>query len=255
MQITVLGSGTAVPHPQRSSPGFWVETEGRSLILDFGPSVHHRAAAERLDWPDLDAIWISHFHLDHCCGLPAFLFATRNAPMTQQRKKPLRITGPKGIIKLLEAFNDANDYKLFKQPFSIEIFEVEHLESFEILPNVSATVLKTPHTNESLALRFEDHSGRSMVYSSDTGFARDLSAFARDADLFIIESSYFQDKTTEKHLELAEAMLTIRHAKPARAMLTHFYAEWDNVDFDKEVAKFAPTCEVIEARDGLRIEV
>ena len=29
-------------------------------------------AQEGLDWPNLDAIWISHFHLDHVIGLPFF---------------------------------------------------------------------------------------------------------------------------------------------------------------------------------------
>ena len=49
-------------------------------------------------------------------------------------------------------------------------------------------------------------------------------------------------------LELAEAIFLIRKAKPRRALLTHFYPEWDGVDFEKEVSKFEPRCEVIEAR-------
>jgi hypothetical protein len=38
-------------------------------------------------------------------------------------------------------------------------------------------------------------------------------------------------------------------------MLTHFYAEWDDVDFEKEVGLLKPGCEVTEAVDGLRISV
>ena len=48
-------------------------------------------------------------------------------------------------------------------------------------------------------------------------------------------------------------MHLIRKAKPKRAMLTHFYPEWDAVNFDEEVAKFSPMCEVIEATDGLEL--
>jgi len=29
-------------------------------------------AQERVDWPNLDVIWISHLHLDHCGGLASF---------------------------------------------------------------------------------------------------------------------------------------------------------------------------------------
>jgi hypothetical protein len=38
-------------------------------------------------------------------------------------------------------------------------------------------------------------------------------------------------------------------------MLTHLYAEWDSIDFKSEVAKFDPACEVIEAVDGLRLNI
>ena len=35
-------------------------------------------------------------------------------------------------------------------------------------------------------------------------------------------------------------------------MLTHFYPEWDDVDFERAVSEFDPLCEVIEAKDGLK---
>ena len=44
----------------------------------------------------------------------------------------------------------------------------------------------------------------------------------------------------------------IRRAEPKRAMLTHFYKEWDDVDFEKEVRRLDPGCEVLQAVDGLR---
>ena len=31
-------------------------------------------------------------------------------------------------------------------------------------------------------------------------------------------------------------------------------AEWDAVDFEREVKNYSPPCEVVQARDGLRIE-
>ena len=253
MKFVVLGSGSAVPHPSRSSSGYWLECEAGSILLDCSASAIHRMAQERLDWANLDAVWISHFHLDHVGGLAPFLFATRNAAQTSERRKPLRIFGSKGLEKLLKAFDATNEYKLFRQPFPIEIVEIEPLEKFEILPGVEADALKTPHTGDSLAIRIRDEAGKIFVYSADTGFDKTFRTFARRADLLVLECSFFVNKTTEKHLELAEAMYIIRHAKPKRAMLTHFYAVWDAVDFTFEVEKFSPTCEVIEARDGLSI--
>jgi ribonuclease BN (tRNA processing enzyme) len=123
------------------------------------------------------------------------------------------------------------------------------------LPNVEAIAMKTPHTDESLAIRIEHPDGPTLVYTSDTGFGKEIATLARDADLFITESSFFKNKKTEIHLELAEAMYLIRKAKPKRAMLTHFYAEWDEVDFSKEIKRFEPPCELIEAFDGLRLKL
>src|ERR687893_7023 len=121
MKLVVLGSGTAVPHAKRSSSGFWLETNNHTLLLDCSTSAIHRMAQENLDWANLDAIWISHFHLDHIGGLPAFLFGTKYAPEAQARKKPLKIFGAKGLEKLIEAFDLAGEYKLLKQPFPVEI--------------------------------------------------------------------------------------------------------------------------------------
>ncbi len=225
MKLVILGSGTAVPHAQRSSSGYWLETTNGSVLLDCGASAVHQMARENLDWANLDAIWISHFHLDHVGGLAPFLFGTRNAAETRDRKKPLRIFGAKGLRKLIEAFD------------------------FE------AVAVKTLHTDESLAIHIRDEKDKTIVYTADTGFAKELAALARGVDLLVMECSFFKNKPVETHLELGEAMYLVRYAKPKRAIVTHFYAEWDKVNFLKEVEKFLPPCEVIEAKDGLTVVI
>src|SRR3954463_12225726 len=120
MELIVLGSGTANPHPKRSSAGFWLATGSGTLMLDFSASALHRLAQESLDWANIDAVWISHFHLDHCAGLPPYLFATRHAPETANRTKPLNIFGGKGLNKLVHAFDEATGGKLMQQKFLVE---------------------------------------------------------------------------------------------------------------------------------------
>ncbi|MBA2620274.1 MAG: hypothetical protein H0U87_03640, partial [Acidobacteria bacterium] len=61
MKFIVLGSGTAVPHARRSSSGYWLETStGGTILLDCSAAAVHRMAQEKLDWANLDAVWISH---------------------------------------------------------------------------------------------------------------------------------------------------------------------------------------------------
>lgn len=255
MRLTVIGSGTTVPHPRRTSSGYWLETGDGNLLLDCSAGVQFRLAALGIDWAAVDAIWISHFHLDHCGGLGPYLQSLKVAPETQNREAPLRIYGPVGFEAWFARMNAVNDYRLLEQPFPIGIYDKESVEPFHILPGVEAIAVSTPHTDESHAIYIRSRDGDKVVYSSDTGPVEVLATLGTDANLFILECSYVRNKTTEKHLELSEAMHLIRKAHPRRAMLTHLYAEWDAVDFYEEVSKFDPPCEVVEATDGLVINV
>jgi ribonuclease BN (tRNA processing enzyme) len=254
MKLVVLGSGTSVPHPERASAGFWLETETGSLLLDCGADAAHRLAEENLDWPNLDAIWVSHLHLDHCGGLASFLFGTKHAPQTQGRRKPLTIFGCHGIHKFLHAIDDAHNYRLLDQPFPVELREITASEEFEVLPDLRARAFSTRHTEESLAIRLDDRSGASLVYSSDTGYDEALVEFARGVDLLILECSFWRDKPTPRHLDLAEAMRLARMTEPGKVVLTHLYLEWDGIDLESKAKELWPG-ETIAAYDGLRLEI
>jgi ribonuclease BN (tRNA processing enzyme) len=254
MRLTVLGSGTAVPHPRRASSAHWLETARGSILLDAPASVVHRLAEEKLDWAGVAAIWISHFHLDHVGGLAPLLFGTKHAPQTRERRKPLTVFGPHGLERLFQAFDQANDYNLTKQPFPLEFREVAPREQLEILPGVRAETFSTPHTAESLALRLMDESGATLVYTSDTGYTEALASFATGADLFLMECSFPSEKPVDTHLELKDAMRLAEMAGARRVMLSHLYPEWDDIDLPAEAKKLWPG-ETLEATDGLRVEV
>jgi ribonuclease BN (tRNA processing enzyme) len=255
MKLVVLGSGTSVPHPARSSSAHWLETDdGSTILLDIGAASVHRMAQERLDWVNLDAVWISHFHLDHLGGLFPFLFGTKHAPATQTRRKPFHVYGPRGLEKLFRAFDTAGDYNLLKQPFPVEILEVEPAAEFEILPGLRAETFSTPHTSESLALKLTDRDKASLAFTSDTGYTDALAAFAGGVSLFLMECSFFRDKPIELHLELSEAMRLAESSGARRVMLSHLYPDWDNLDLVAEAKRLWPG-ETIEARDGLRLEI
>ena len=253
MKLTILGSGTSVPHPKRASPAFWLETSSGTMLIDISADAAHRMAQESLDWPNLDAIWISHFHLDHMGGLAPFLFGVKWAPQTQSRTKPLRIFGPEGVRRIIETISDSDNYGLLEQRFAIEIVEVTANGSFEILPGVNADTLKTPHTQESLALRLKDEDSKPFVYTSDTGFSENLAPFAKDAALLLMECSFRRNKPVQKHLELADAIRVARECAPDKLVLTHLYPEWDNIDLAAEAQALWPG-ETIAARDGLTLE-
>jgi ribonuclease Z len=254
MQLVVLGSGTSVPHAQRASAAFWLETGNGSMLLDCSPDATHRMAQESLDWANLGAIWISHLHLDHCGGLASLLFGTKHAPQTQARTKPLRIFSCKGVERLLKAIDESNNHGLFKQPFRIELNELSGAGEFSPFDGMRCATFKTPHTRESLAIRVTNSRNKSVVYSADTGYSEELATFARGADLFVLECSFYRDKPVQTHLNLEEAMRIAQQAGPRTLLLTHLYPDWDAIDLEKQARELWPG-ETIAARDGLRIQI
>jgi len=254
MRLTVLGSGTSHPHPTRSSTSFWLETAEGSVLLDCSAASIHRMAQERLPWAELDAIWISHFHLDHIGGLAPFLFGIKHSPETRERRKPLTICGHFGLKALFDAIDTAGNYRLLEQNFPVDFVEVSEDDAFPLIDGVSASVSKTLHKPESLAIRLDDGE-RVLCYTSDMGFDPKIGEFAAESDLFIVESSFVAEKSVDTHLKLSEAMELISIARPQKALLNHLFPEWDDVKFEDLARGFSPPCEVRLAFDGMKIDV
>src|ERR671938_1519848 len=64
MKVTVVGCSPAWPNPGGAQSGYLVEGTGR-LLLDCGPGVLARLREDHGGWPQVDAVVITHFHLDH----------------------------------------------------------------------------------------------------------------------------------------------------------------------------------------------
>jgi ribonuclease BN (tRNA processing enzyme) len=62
--------------------------------------------------------------------------------------------------------------------------------------------------------------GRVIAYSADTEWTKTLVPLARDADLFIAES-YYYDKIVRNHLSLTTLEAHLDEIKPKRLILTH----------------------------------
>src|SRR5919206_1180147 len=78
VKLIVVGSSPAWPNPGGAQSGYLLESSGR-LLLDCGPGVLPRLR-EAEGWPRIEAIAITHFHLDHWGDLVPWVWGLQFGP-------------------------------------------------------------------------------------------------------------------------------------------------------------------------------
>src|SRR6056297_1341355 len=105
MRVTFLGTGSAMPTGERFQTGLLVEVGDRRLLVDCGSGVVHGLARTDVGYEGVDAVLLSHHHLDHVSDLPALLKARWLAGETD-----LTIAGPPGTRDLVEGLLEVHEY-------------------------------------------------------------------------------------------------------------------------------------------------
>ena len=237
MEIIILGSGTTIPLAERACPSLAIFIENQFLLMDIGPGTVRQLAIAGLKHEDIDYICISHFHPDHTADIIHFIFATRHPPILKKRKL-FTIIGPKGFNQFLT---------LLKKPYGrwldlpSGLMKIEELNTgekdkkeFDKFKIISAPLNHTPH---SIGLRIEDNSGRTIVYSGDTGYCEEIVDLARGAGLLILESSFPDGQEIQGHLTPSQAGDIATRSGVKRLLLTHFYPECLKTDIEKQCRK------------------
>jgi glyoxylase-like metal-dependent hydrolase (beta-lactamase superfamily II) len=69
LEITLLGTGSPIPDPNRAGPATLVRAGGQAFLVDCGRGVLQRAAAIGLAATGLSALLLTHLHSDHITDL------------------------------------------------------------------------------------------------------------------------------------------------------------------------------------------
>jgi ribonuclease Z len=123
LDLVFLGTSASVPTARRATTALLVRRGGERLLFDCAEGTQRQLMRSSLGLPDLEDVFLTHFHADHYLGLPGMLktFALR------QRELPLTVYGPPGLRELFTALG-----RVFgKLSYPVETVEVRPGEALE----------------------------------------------------------------------------------------------------------------------------
>jgi len=223
-ELVVLGSGALEPaagEAVRLPAGCAVRLDARILLFDLGFGCLRQLARAGLDACAVTDAFFTHRHPDHVGDLPALIFHLNY--VRPPRGGVLRVHGPRGFASFVERLTRAHHPWLRPRGWRLQVRELEEParaqgRGFIVLGR------EVPHTTEAMAYRLECPAG-TFCCTGDTGPDEGLAAFARDADLLLIECSQADGpaaaRRAQGHLTVSQALAIARAARARRTLLTH----------------------------------
>ncbi|HZG35219.1 MAG TPA: MBL fold metallo-hydrolase [Gaiellaceae bacterium] len=215
MQLRIVGSSPAWPNPGGACSGHLVD--GR-LLLDCGPGVLAKLR-EREPWPAVDAIAITHLHLDHWGDLVPWVWGSLYGP-GRELPRPRLLMPPGSVDTLRPLLGKLGTERMLERVFDVQ--EYEPGSAIDVA-GLRLTALPVIHYElEAYGFRV-DGDGRALAYSGDTAPCRPLVELARGADLFLCEATLDDPNEGDRrgHLTIDEAQDAHEQAGSRRLLLTH----------------------------------
>lgn len=249
--LTVIGSGTLLPDPDRGSASFHVEAAGHHLLVDAGSGTLHGLPRAGVDWRAVDTIAVSHFHPDHVTDLPALLAAWRFI----EAAEPLTLVGPPGFADYLQRLADLHGSWILGPSRPLEVVELEAGEAWWSDDGaVGLEATPTPHTDESVAYLVRCGTGATIGYTGDTGPSAGLHDFLRGSAVLVAECALADPPEIAGHLSPRSVADLALAAEPDLLLVSHVYPPQTPEEAVARVAeRYGGRVDV--ARDGLRVRI
>ena len=243
IKVTLLGTGTPNPHPERFGPSTFVEAGTQKLLFDVGRGATIRLNQLGVPLREVSAVFITHFHSDHLAGLADFWLTGWLPPNYGRRRVPLRIFGPAGLSGITAGMEqtyaaDVNirvkDERLLRSAAKFDVTEFTANGVIYEKDGVVVTAFEVNHgelIKPAYGYRI-DHAERSVVISGDTRFDENLIETARGVDLLVHEVVAIPKKLSDinpamrrieaHHTTAEEAGTVFSQVRPKLAVLTHY---------------------------------
>jgi ribonuclease BN (tRNA processing enzyme) len=252
MQLAILGSGTAIPHPRRGASGYaLIAPSGEVLLLECGPGSTRRWPRFGITFERVVVIATSHYHVDHCGDLPAVLFG-RNV-VEPSPDTPLALIGPSGHRAHVAGIETLYGRAVEDSTGTRDVIEMRDRDVHTLGP-FTIEAREVLHVTGALGFRIRCGE-RTLAFSGDSGICDPLVELCRGADLALLECSYPASRATTKHLNARTAGEAAVRAGLERVVLTHFYPMCDGVDIAAAVRDAGYRGELVLAEDDMLIAV
>jgi ribonuclease BN (tRNA processing enzyme) len=217
VKLTVVGCSPAWPNPGGAQSGYLVEADGR-LLLDCGPGVLARLR-EAEGWPRVDAIVITHFHLDHWGDLVPWTWGAMYGPGRSGNGRP-ELWLPPGGTETLRSFGDRLGFvDMFDNAFAVR--EYADGEQFGAA-GLEVTPRRVPHYDLLTFGMRVSNAAHTLAYSGDSAPSEQLVELARDVDLFLCEATLSQQEPDLRgHLTAEEAVDAFEESGARRLVVIH----------------------------------
>jgi ribonuclease BN (tRNA processing enzyme) len=255
-KITVLGSASGMPTPERSHACFLLETKQESFLFDAGEGCASSIVRHDIDHQRIYHIFITHMHPDHCSGLPMLLQMMH----LNRREIPLTIYLPaeaveptRRYLQTLYLFPDWLSFELFLQPIrpnpiyrdekvAVSAFQNRHLMGYG--QHIAEEHLMNQMQSYSLMILM---AGKRIYYSGDVGGVEDIRQVLSESDVAITECM---------HLSPEELMALLAERKIPRVVLTHVPPQLEGKDaYLLQLAEKYGVKDVLVAHDGLSLHL
>jgi ribonuclease Z len=294
MQLAILGSGSALPDPERGNPSQAVLVDGEVLLFDCGERTTVNLVRAGINPLDVDALFFTHLHWDHISDFGYLMLSTWNCG----RRRELPIYGPAGTAAMVESsingvhradvefvrgYLRALPAHVTDRPGEAPSYAVEEIEAGWRLEAGGWSVLAgdVEHHQRvgmpSVGFRVESEHGV-VAITGDTAPCDAVVELARGADVLVHDCAFLDEIIEERGMwshsgptgagETAEAagakVLVLTHlgpytsAQPAVDMAAPYYGGRHGPGIWDEIVARAQarfSGEVVLARDALIIEV
>ncbi len=255
MQITILGKSPSWQDSDGACSGYLVETANTKLLVDCGSGVFGKLR-ERIDYGEIDAVVISHFHGDHCLDLMPFAYALTYSPRWSSANpapRPRLIVPAGGGDLLCQIASLLGPGETIVNAFAVSEYEPQQVVG---VGDFELHFCLVPHYIPTFAISVTaaGEKGR-FTFGADCAPNQQLIDFAMGSDLLLIEATLREPGGDEPrgHLTATEAGQHGRAAKVGRLVVTHVSEDLDQALSVAEAAE-AFGGEVTLASEGLVLD-